>query len=76
MGWFLQEGTYDSTGSCGGDGWVGGSFSLEVTWMVEMVADWYGGSTSVGFSRREPMMVLAAVLVMVGWVALFRSKFT
>ena len=37
--------------------------------MFEIVADWYGGSTSVGFSRREPMMVLAAVVVMVGWVA-------
>jgi len=36
--------------------------------MVEMVADWYGGSTSVGFSRREPMMVLVAVVVMVVWV--------
>ncbi len=25
--------------------------------MVEMVADWYGSSTPVGFSRREPMNV-------------------
>ncbi len=37
--------------------------------MVDMVADWYGGSTSVGFSRREPMMVLVAVVEIVGWVA-------
>ncbi len=42
--------------------------------MVEMVADWYGGSTSIGFSRREPMMVLVAVVVMVGWVAVIHSK--
>jgi hypothetical protein len=76
VGWFLQEGTYDSTGGCGGDGWVGGSFSLEVTWMVEIVADWYGGSPSVGFSRREPKMVLATVVVIVRWVAFIRLKFT
>ena len=76
IGWFLQEGTYDGTGGCGGDGWVGGSFSLEVTWMVEIVADWYGGSPSVGFSRREPMMVLATVVVIVRWVAFIRLKFT
>jgi hypothetical protein len=42
--------------------------------MVEMVADWYGGSTSVGFSRREPMLVLVAVVVMVGWVAVIHLK--
>ncbi len=44
--------------------------------MVEIVADWYGGSTSVGFSRSEPMLVLVAVVVMVGWVAVIHSKFT
>ncbi len=44
--------------------------------MVEMVADWYGGSILVGFSRREPMMFLVTVVVMVGWVAVIRSKFT
>ncbi len=33
-----------------------------------------GGSTSVGFSRIEPMMVLLAVVVMVGWVAVILSK--
>ena len=42
--------------------------------MVEMVADWYGGSSLVGLSRRELMLVLEAVVVMVGWVALLRSK--
>jgi hypothetical protein len=44
--------------------------------MVDMVADWYGGSTSVGCSRREPVMVLVAVVVMVGWVSVIRLKFT
>jgi hypothetical protein len=42
--------------------------------MVYIVADWYGGSTSVGCSRREPVMVLVAVVVMVGWMALIRLK--
>ncbi len=69
ISWFLQEETFDGSGDSGGDGWVGISYTLEVTWMVEMVADWYGGSTSIGLSSREPMMVLAAVVVMVGWVA-------
>ncbi len=47
--------------------------------MVEMVADWYGGSTSVGLSRREPVVLwywCMAVVEIVGWVAFIRLKFT